>query len=114
MSQNRRSKPRGTYSKRRKLGPIYSLPKKTLLELQRLCASDTPYREIADWLRTEFKFHVTEQIVCNWWKRRRAQLANETSSSKAVFAGCFKVVVDAPGAQRVGIQVLPLGANLPQ
>jgi hypothetical protein len=95
-------------TKRRKLGPIYSLPKKTLHELQRLCASDTPYREIADWLRTNFRFHVTEQIVFNWWKRKREQLATEKAAArKTVFVGGFKVVVDAPGAQRVGIEVLP-------
>lgn len=97
--------PHRTNTKRRKMGPIHSLPAHALRKLHRLCQSDTPYREIANWLRESFGFHVTEQIVCNWWKwQQRAQQPSNSSDGDA-FAIEFKIIVPALGARGFSIQI---------
>jgi hypothetical protein len=102
------------HSKRHKLGPIHSLPKTALRKLRRLCLSDTPYREIADWLRDSYGLKVSAQIVHNAWKRMRDKERAAEFVGNAVFANGFQVIVKAPGARRVGIQVMPVTADLPR
>ncbi|MGI9086479.1 MAG: hypothetical protein ACR2HH_01860 [Chthoniobacterales bacterium] len=101
--------PKRSYGKQRRKGPIYSLPKEALQELERRCASETPYRETADWLRTNFHFYINEQIVFHWWKRRRAALSAERRLTSRVISptGGFKVRIDAPGAHHVEVEILP-------
>jgi hypothetical protein len=114
MTRKARSAPtKKGCDKQRRRGPIYSLPKAALCKLQRLCESDTPYREAAEWLQRTFGFHVSDKIVHNWWKQKRTELAQKDRSNKAtLLAGGFKIVVDAPGARHVDVEVLPVRTSL--
>lgn len=97
-------------SKARKKGPIWYLPPEGTRRLQELCASETPYREIADWLRKTYQLRVSGPIVHNYWVKigRKVQApAQEETAAHSISLGSFTITLKASGPDRLDIQISP-------
>jgi hypothetical protein len=100
----------------RKRSPLDKLPEPARKELRRLCQSETTLREIQAWLKSTHHCAVSQTTISAWNIRRLADESAEVQSGRLPAAAPvrfenFEIVVTAPGASEVRVQVRALAVG---
>ncbi len=87
---------------------IDRLPQSLQREMRDRCRQGEPLRVICAWLnRRRRNLRVNTQALAQWWKRQQLQSIATTGEAVATH-GAFQIIVTAPGADEVRVQVKPL------
>ncbi len=103
------SAPKNPPQRRRHYGkcsPLDRLPELVKTELRRRCQGDVPFREMRDWLAQEHRCRTTITSLSDWWRRQKMDgWSADPASPQSITHGSFEIIVTAPGASEVRVQV---------
>lgn len=93
--------------------PLDKLPAHVRDELALRCLGDETYAQLRAWLRKDHGLKISENAISQFAMRREEerQLRGQTvrgAESATVTTGNFEIVVTAPGASEVRVQVRSL------
>ena len=91
-----------------KVSPLDRLPESVQAEMRRRCQGDEAFREIRAWLFTKHHRRTSIESLSQWW--RRQQMNGWGVTAQTVTHSAFEIVVTAPGASEVRVQVRALPA----
>lgn len=93
--------------------PLDKLPIAVRDELAMRCLGEETYAQLATWLRKSHRLKVSQEAISKFAMRREEmrQIHGKkagASQSAIVDAGSFEIVIFAPGASELRVQVRPL------